>query len=319
MKNRRTAEPTTPARRFLERRLTGNLFERPVHRSPLVTIRDVHCCAPRGAGSHAQSPQADELVFPRRGAFLYVCGGEEGFADSGSVVFFRRGEEYSTSHPIDGGDDCSGFVFAPAVLSAALGEESSAEPRSFGAMPYRRTGALDARACARIQALRARLALGLADDLEADETALAILAASAAALLGPKASRQRTEAARRRRAIVHDTRAVLARDHAQRMPLDELAAHMRLSPFHLARIFARETGTTIHRHQIRLRLQAALDRLGAGAEDLTTLALELGFASHSHFTDSFRREFGIPPSSFRRQLQRGRAHPGPVERRRRST
>lgn len=35
--------------------------------------------------------------------------------------------------------------------------------------------------------------------------------------------------------------------------------------------------------------------------DLTDIALSFGFSSHSHFTDSFRREFGIPPSRLRRE------------------
>jgi AraC-like DNA-binding protein len=46
-----------------------------------------------------------------------------------------------------------------------------------------------------------------------------------------------------------------------------------------------------------LRLRTALERLPLSAGELTTLALELGFSSHSHFTASFTREYGVPPSS----------------------
>jgi AraC-like DNA-binding protein len=35
---------------------------------------------------------------------------------------------------------------------------------------------------------------------------------------------------------------------------------------------------------------------------LTMLALELGFSSHSHFTQAFHSEFGCAPSAFHRQL-----------------
>jgi AraC-like DNA-binding protein len=38
-----------------------------------------------------------------------------------------------------------------------------------------------------------------------------------------------------------------------------------------------------------------------GAEDITGLALDLGFSSHSHFTDVFRREFGSTPSEIRKR------------------
>ena len=40
-----------------------------------------------------------------------------------------------------------------------------------------------------------------------------------------------------------------------------------------------------------------------GTEDLTSLALDLGFSSHSHFSTAFRRQFGRPPSAMRRALR----------------
>ena len=55
----------------------------------------------------------------------------------------------------------------------------------------------------------------------------------------------------------------------------------------------------VHRYLSRLRLRTALERLEQGSQDLTALALDLNFSSHSHFTDAFRREFGFTPSNFR--------------------
>ena len=74
---------------------------------------------------------------------------------------------------------------------------------------------------------------------------------------------------------------------------------MHTSPFHLARVFQHRTGQPIHRYLTRLRLRASLERLSDGTSDLAALALALGFSSHSHFTDSFRREFGCKPSDVR--------------------
>jgi len=42
------------------------------------------------------------------------------------------------------------------------------------------------------------------------------------------------------------------------------------------------------------------------ADDLTSLALDLGFSSHSHFTLAFRRAFGCTPSQFRSTTRHGR-------------
>jgi AraC-like DNA-binding protein len=46
-------------------------------------------------------------------------------------------------------------------------------------------------------------------------------------------------------------------------------------------------------------LIAAVQAILDGCGDLTALALDLGFSSHSHFTDAFRRRFGMAPSSLR--------------------
>ena len=83
--------------------------------------------------------------------------------------------------------------------------------------------------------------------------------------------------------------------------LDEVARAVYASPFHLARIFQQQTGVPVHRYLTRLRLRASLERLADGTKDLTALALDLGFSSHSHFTDTFRREFGCTPSAVRHE------------------
>jgi len=54
---------------------------------------------------------------------------------------------------------------------------------------------------------------------------------------------------------------------------------------------------TAYRHSLRMRL--ALDRLRDRGTDLTDLAYDLGYSSHSHFSAVFRRMFGTTPSRFR--------------------
>jgi AraC family transcriptional regulator len=49
-------------------------------------------------------------------------------------------------------------------------------------------------------------------------------------------------------------------------------------------------------------MRAALQRLCEPGVDLIDIALDLGFSSHSHFTESFRRSFGRTPSAVRETL-----------------
>ena len=90
-----------------------------------------------------------------------------------------------------------------------------------------------------------------------------------------------------------------ARPAGERFSLAATAAEVGYSPFHLARVFRAVTGSSLHSYAERLRLRHALDRVADGERDLSALAAELGFASHSHFTLRFRRAFARPPSALR--------------------
>jgi AraC family transcriptional regulator len=54
---------------------------------------------------------------------------------------------------------------------------------------------------------------------------------------------------------------------------------------------------------LRTRLRAALDRVVGGDGELTAIALDAGFASHSHFTARFRALFGVTPAEQRRSAR----------------
>jgi AraC-like DNA-binding protein len=86
---------------------------------------------------------------------------------------------------------------------------------------------------------------------------------------------------------------------AARHSLSALAHTLNVSPFHLAHVFRAEMGTSIHQYVLQLRLRLALERLAEGVTSLSALGLDLGFSSHSHFTTSFRKHFGITPREAR--------------------
>ena len=73
-----------------------------------------------------------------------------------------------------------------------------------------------------------------------------------------------------------------------------------LSPFHLCHVFRQMAGTSIYGYVLQERLAHALDAVLDGGDDLTTVALDAGFASHSHFTARFRGFFGCTPAALRR-------------------
>ena len=82
--------------------------------------------------------------------------------------------------------------------------------------------------------------------------------------------------------------------------LSDLGREANVSPFHLSRIFRAATRMSLHEFVTRARLALALELLIETDLELTAIALESGFSSHSHFTARFRLFFGITPSALRR-------------------
>jgi len=106
-------------------------------------------------------------------------------------------------------------------------------------------------------------------------------------------------------AALERVRRVLERDYMRRLPLAALARVAACSPFQLLRAFRRRHGVTPHVYQEQLRLEAAGALLANHARTITAIALELGYAHHSHFTAAFRRRFGVTPRAFRRRQTTG--------------
>ena len=81
-----------------------------------------------------------------------------------------------------------------------------------------------------------------------------------------------------------------------------LAALLGVSPFRLSRAFTRQLGVSLTRYRNPVRVERALDRLEAGADDLAALAADLGFTDQSHLCRTMRQHVGEPPSAVRTQL-----------------
>jgi len=86
---------------------------------------------------------------------------------------------------------------------------------------------------------------------------------------------------------------------AETLRLEDLASEAGVSVHQLLIGFRQAFGTTPAQYVIRQRLRAARHLLVTTQKDITTIALETGFSSHSHLTRAFGKEAGRPPSQFR--------------------
>lgn len=265
-------------------------------RTRVFTLADV-CC--RGSCRHGPEECATntQLVFPYRGAFARQVGTRETIAEANQVVFFNGGEDYRVNHPTSGGDAC---------LSLTLHEDFLGElapPDLFKPGPgYRfvppRLG-LTSRLQVNAARLRRRLGRMAPDSLAAEEAVVSFIAD----LFGPR-SRRGLGGSLGTQRLADRVKRILVSDLGRRWSLAEIAAEAGVSPVYLTQVFKSVEGAPLYRYQRALRLARALDEAPA-TEDLTALALDLGFSSHSHFTTAFRQAYGITPSTYRRQMRSG--------------
>jgi AraC family transcriptional regulator len=250
---------------------------------------------------------APEVVLVRRGAFVRHSAGREVFLDAGTVAFHQPEESYRVRHPV-GGDVCSAFRLTCASAAELM---APGEPEEFDDRPVRfpvPSAALDGRGF-----LLHRNALLATQDptatpLEVEERAAAFLRAALAAGRGSSPENSSGTAPRRyRRAAEYVARAreVVARRYLEPVTLADIAREVGCSPFHLHRLVTGAVGVPMHRLVLRLRLRDALERLMETGDSVSAIAYATGFASHSHLTDAFRREYGRPPSAVRGLSARG--------------
>ncbi|MFT4193763.1 helix-turn-helix transcriptional regulator [Ottowia sp.] len=88
-----------------------------------------------------------------------------------------------------------------------------------------------------------------------------------------------------------------------RWSLQDAAEAAGCSVFHLAHLFRRQLGLSLHSYRKRLRMAMALQWLDAGERDLAALAHDLGYSSQSHLGAVFRREVGVTLTQARSTLQ----------------
>jgi AraC family transcriptional regulator len=294
----------------MSRRHEEPLTFRALYASPLLGVQEYHCRACRGGPAAEEYSDRNHIVLLRSGAFCKHFGRRTVTADVNQAVFFAQRSTYRVSHPADCGDRGTIFVPSPRLLNDIIRElDPTVDERPDRPIPFV-TGPCDPGVFWRHRELARTLEAARShplDPLRADVTALQLVADVLEAAFrrhgGPrKRRRNATEADHADRAEA--AKGYLASRLADRVMLDDVARAVHASPFHLARVFRQRTGVPIHRYLTRLRLRAAIERLSDGADDLTALALDLGFSGHSHFTDAFRREFGRTPSDVRRELGR---------------
>jgi AraC-like DNA-binding protein len=232
------------------------------------------------------------ITLPISGVFSkHDAPGRHVIGTPSHAVFFAADAPYRIGFPGGIGDRAITLRFgedlAPEQFARSGGEALTSQ------------GLLPARAMMLRNLLWTRLERAETDEFEAEALGLDLLdMALKSVRSGNPALRSQTQT-RRRRALERVKEAV-ALAPSRKWNVAKLADIANLSPFHLCHVFRDSVGTSIHDYVLHERLAHALDAVLDCGDDLTAIALDAGFASHSHFTARFRSFFGCTPAALRR-------------------
>lgn len=245
------------------------------------------------------------VVLPLAGVFAKHEGPRRHqIATSNHAIFISADDPYRVSFPGSIGDSCLTLQFSGATLARVAPHVMARD--GFDSSAYATRALLAPSVMLARSLLFRRLTRGDVDPLEAEELSIGLLAcalraARKSASASPSVRRARVPRnAGRRLRHVECVKEAISTCPERKWTLDDLASLACVSPFHLAHTFRDEVGASVYHYVLRSRLAKALGAVLDSDADLTAVALEAGFASHSHFTARFRELFGRTPAELRR-------------------
>ena len=252
------------------------------------SVYQVRCDGRHRGWSATEELRGYGLVLVRGGRFKRRVRGRDLLVDNSSGYLETPGQEQQVAHPT-GGDVCTAISFPRTLFASVCGGDLECPPEPVYIEPR-------VELAHRLLIRTSRLHSGAVVE------SLVWLLAEVCGRIDRRrldSGKPTTRAARAR--VVDEARDVLAVDPD--VGLLQLARTVGVSPHHLSRVFSARMGQSISRYRIRLRVRAALDRLGDEVP-LATIAADVGFSDQAHLARSIKAELGETPSRVR-QLLRG--------------
>lgn len=280
-----------------------HLIEHPLFSSELLAIRHAIARPAETKCSDLAWAEADLVLLPIAGVFaLHDAPRQHFIANPNHALFLGLGQPYRMSFPGRIGDESIVLAFSQAALADMLADTVGAQDlRSPRLHPncLLSPGSVLGRSL-----LWRELLSSTPDTLAIEELGVAVMEAvlHGAAndnCTSPGAGRVLTH--RRRRRQVEDVKEAISLYPSQQWTLAALAHLANTSQYHLARVFREEVGLPVHQYLVRTRLGKAVEAMQATGQGLADIAVDAGFASHSHMTSAFRTHFGLTPAEFRRR------------------
>ena len=110
---------------------------------------------------------------------------------------------------------------------------------------------------------------------------------------------QRPSTIRLRSSLLEEANAIVDRDYASDLSLDDIAHRVASSRRQLQRAYAEIGDTTFRDHLTQVRMERAAELLATRMFTVREVAHRVGYRQPAQFAKAFRRHRGVSPSDFR--------------------
>jgi AraC family transcriptional regulator of adaptative response / methylphosphotriester-DNA alkyltransferase methyltransferase len=118
---------------------------------------------------------------------------------------------------------------------------------------------------------------------------------------------QRPSTVRLRTSLLAEANAIVEREYASDLSLDDIARRVASSRRQLQRAYAEIGRTTFRDYLTRVRMDRAAEMLTGQALTVREVAHRVGYRQPAQFAKAFRRYRGVAPSDFRASASTGAA------------
>jgi AraC-like DNA-binding protein len=84
--------------------------------------------------------------------------------------------------------------------------------------------------------------------------------------------------------------------------LEQVGAHVYLSPNYISQIFKKSTGTSFHEYLLAVKMKRARELLIDLSNRIMDVSALIGYSDQNNFARAFRQYYGCSPRHFRRDL-----------------
>jgi AraC-like DNA-binding protein len=110
---------------------------------------------------------------------------------------------------------------------------------------------------------------------------------------------QRPATIRHRTSLFEEATAIVEREYASDLSLDDIARRVASSRRQLQRAYAEIGSTTFREHLTAVRMERAAEMLRVRSLTVRDVAHRVGYRQPAQFAKAFRRHHGASPSAFR--------------------